>query len=215
MPKAPLISSHFNAEAGQRLTAALSKFPRQMRDDIMARYKAEATMLKETMQKRSSEGPLFKRKGRLRRSWSDNLDGGLRIHGITAIVGSAASYSVIHEEGGRVYPQQQSKFIWIPQPGNLKSNRTAKVSPTEARRKIEGGQWRFAVGARDSGDDNRAAVLNEDGDRMYLLVRNIYIPPRLGFAGQGQRAGFRLTSQLEHDVIAYWDAQARRIQSTS
>jgi hypothetical protein len=184
MPRQPLLQVTVSPDA-KKLAALVDTFPLRlfpvMRDNVQESF----TGLKDVMQKRSSEGPLYRRTGQLRRSWGVKPEG-FNIRTFTSSIGSFSSYSVKHETGGDFFPMGAAKYFWIPLGPNLKPNRTAKFSPTQAIDFVKAGKWRIAGQAKGSPDlaiaGKRNVILNENNEPVYVRVRAIRLKAVLGFA---------------------------------
>lgn len=168
-----------------KLNNVLLHFPGKLFPVMHDNVEETFDLLVGQMQKRSAEGPLYKRSGKLRQSWRLAQKGN-SLRNYEAMTGSYADYSVKHELGG-FYEPTRARFFWIPIGPNIKlKNRKAVVSPAKARNLIEQGKWRYAGQKKDPGTPKgtprkKTLILNENGVPVYILVTRIYLPPRLGF----------------------------------
>lgn len=179
----PLLSVDASKDV-RKLVDLIVSFPNRlfplMRDNVKETFSA----MKSRMEQRTATGPLYRRTGRLTRSWTAKEHGySLRTFGMAT--GSYGSYSYLHEVGGVFTPKPPAKYFWIPLGPNVKANRTAKVSPTKALELIRQKLWRFARNTRGSADiaitGKANMVLNELNQPTYVLVKYHRLQPVLQF----------------------------------
>lgn len=184
-----------------KMADKITSFPAYLFPYVKENVEETFGILKDLMAKRSSEGPLYRRTGRLKRSWG-SVPEGYNLRSYAVKTGSFASYSVKHERGGYYEPQRPATFFWIPVGPNIKlKNRAAKFSPRQARDFIDQGKWRYAGQKKDPGTPQgeprkKALILNENDVPVYVLVSRIYLPPRLGFQDLAAIFVRRVTTRL-------------------
>lgn len=116
-----------------RLTRLLDQYAGELGQAGVDVYTETLGEYKFTMRNRAEFGPLFKQTGRLRSSFDMEVTGGVgSLKALRGSVYSKSGYSIIHEEGGTVTPTTSRSWIYIPTIWNLKANRTAKVTPSQA-----------------------------------------------------------------------------------
>lgn len=115
------------------LTRLLDRYSGELGEAGVAAYTETLNEYKFEMRNRAEFGPLFKQTGRLRSSFDMEVTGGARtLKGLRGSLYSKSGYSIIHEEGGVITPSTSRSWIFIPTIWNLKANRTAKVTPSQA-----------------------------------------------------------------------------------
>lgn len=186
--RAPILTVKSNPDLSA-LADTITALPIALYPAMKVSVEETLTQLKAKMIERSTQGPLYRRTGRLGRSWTAKPQGyNLRTYQVP--VGSYTPYSVKHETGGSFTPVK-AKFFWIPVGPNIKlKTRTAKVSPAQARALIAAGTWRYSSQkkARPAVPDGTKTkrtlvILNENSVPVYVLTPRIFLPKRLAFQG--------------------------------
>lgn len=188
------------------LAQALRQFPEEGAGAVSSRLRTTTGEFKRRMQERSSTGPLFRRSGRAFNSWSNNV-GGSKLSDITGVVGSFVFYMRDHDVGGTFRPRK-ALWFWVPVGPNLNAKRRARVSVKQAQRKIDAGEWRFSRRARGTTDrtvfGRTAAVLNENDELVYVLIREKTLKPVLQLTETGDSFDATLIERLVSDFDRYW-----------
>lgn len=180
------------------LQKSFQRFPKEATVEARAVLDEDMARFKSIMQKRSSVGPLFKKSGRLKRSWAAEVAGS-SLSNIRGSVHSFSSLAKLHEEGGDLTAKLSSAFT-IPTIFNQrKINAAGSITPRISAKKLSpktGGAGRF-VKPRDVPRAVLAqlpyvssSMLAEDqagwlegGELapipMFTLVRRVHYPARL------------------------------------
>jgi phage gpG-like protein len=168
-----------------RVQRAIERVPIFAQREAIGIFRKMAAGLHRTMVERASGDPLKRRTGELARSWrfdvKDNL--GMPI----AEVATSSKYARIHEFGGTITPKK-AKWLTIPLTGNQTG---AGVTKQSARAAIAAGGF-FK---RDK-DDGKLYLRNGQGVPLFVLVKSVTIPPRLGFRAKSELAARDLLKSL-------------------
>jgi hypothetical protein len=145
--------------------------------------------LQQTMVRRSGggEGQLKGRTGELKRSWRFNTTGNTikTLAGMVESVG--VKYARLHEYGGTITPKN-AKWLTIPTDANKTK---AGVTRMTARMVIQQGGF-FAKNIIFLKQGNGKPV------PMFILVKRVTIPARLGFRDQAAIYGRKLLVELDN-----------------
>src|SRR5215831_5885465 len=198
---------------------ALRQFPAELRSIGEAEIGKALDQIKAEMVKRSSEGPLFRRSGRLARSWSTKPKDKAGNVIVNRAVGSYSNSVAWKHELGFSDVAPLGAWIWMPTDVNLRGS-TALVSPTAAREKIRAKEWRYSSRARGSEDWKRKFLVTINGERIrrtlpamvfdehevpqFLLTKTITIPPRLQFFDTAAEMGKPLPERLAGLAVEFF-----------
>jgi hypothetical protein len=159
----------------------------------------------ETMQQRSSTGPLYRASGRLQSSW---------IYEVARIYSHRAYYAYTHEFG-ESRTAKAGSWIFIPTVfntlGRVKTqSRKTIASPSKVLasggsykrlREIDQ-QYKDLLGQRLT----RTMLCDAEGKPMFALVKSAKYHPVLGFFAEGEKYTDLIPRAIGDRLIAYWQA---------
>jgi hypothetical protein len=170
---------------------------------------AELAPFKEEMKRRSTQGPLFKRSGRLGASWVAEVPVPRRLSDVKGSVYALAGYSYIHEFGGQISPPAGKSWFFIPTIYNLKN--TGRPRLTVEQVISQGGKF----GTPRDVDPlilknltyvTRAMVIDKDGFPMFTQIKRATYKPQLEFFARGNTLAGQLPSRMADRLVRYWQA---------
>jgi len=198
---------------------ALRQFPAELRYVGEVEIGKKLEEIKAVMVKRSSEGPLYRRSGRLARSWSTKPKDKAGNVIVNRAVGSYSNSVAWKHELGFADVAPLGAWIWISTDVNLRGS-TPLVKPEAAREKIRAKEWRYSSRARGSEDWKRkflvtlngqpirrnlpAMVFDEYEVPQFLLTKTITIPPRLQFFDTATEMGNPVPQRLADLAMEFW-----------
>lgn len=207
----------FAASTVQDFKKGFGLFPASIVVSSKAIFEKHFKVYREEMRGRSTYGPLFKNSGRLGGSYDREVSGGTLTQ-LRASVFSRSTYSVVHEQGGTVYPPVGSTWIYIPTVYNALYTIRAHVRrPKRSVRQVrsEGGRFistkdfvrtfpnaRKTLSAMDF--VSKSLLINAEGIPMFTLWKRARYKAVLEFFKSGEKYEQFIITDIADAQTEYW-----------